>query len=937
MLINLLENANALTSGPGIDLLIAKVQEMANRGAPNEYNNYGFNKSDYDSYIRLVAKGVFTSKEIQVSYAIQMLTILSHYQKTQVLDYTKINQAVKEDVKKISSSNHDEEKIMVFNRSSLEYEKMKVYVPGGIDRSMIIQINKILDLQFKEEGSQKVIDNYGKEGYPRYRLFSVDKSGVNLYRIHSKVISKIIDFLKLRKYEVEYESGKEPAITNNITPTFQKIVDIVIVRKEKTGYGNKLVVQFNSEKSKNLYNKMRDLSLAPKAIAYGGSGVFHINIDDKSSFIAVTEALKNMEFDISPLEEFSKNHFTEKQEEKKIEDQNSITFKDLNENAIDVKVDYRVLTKKRKEFIKECIQYTFPGYIWSGHPEYKYKISGTYKQFISFGRILKKFDFDVDELREILKKKLADGRLIKTSWEGSFDEDKKFISSIDSNFPKSNFDLYDEQKFGIAFLYGRDSAILGDATGLGKSIMLISAAALRMKSNPKPTLIITLKSIQKQFALEIVRAMGEDERSQISFDPQNPKKWTIIYYEKFSQGNEIEKNIESLIKTNFGIVVFDELHKVKHGQSKRSRNIARIIKDIPTKWGASATVSSNKPLDVKNQLEMINHPLGKIDKKKFKRDFTAEGKVENSEEEEIKAAERLNKWLNLSGVYVRREKDELREMPSLSINDEQTSIDSKEFHQKMQATLSNYKNPNLPISRLIAAREVIARLKTNETTKKVLNIIKNGEGKNPAASKVVVFTNFVDAAKLLVSKIKSEIESVNANYKVVTYLANTSRIDKDKVKEIFTNNPNIKVLVMSMKMGGTGIDFPNAAQNMVINDFDWTPESADQSEGRIYRINTDHPVFITYVVGAGFDKDLFDKVKRKREIAAIIQKYRKEYHETDSQEALNKIIDAQKEIKKIDSQMSATIAAIIPGIDGTMTESFKYFLENIEAFDIMEI
>ena len=61
---------------------------------------------------------------------------------------------------------------------------------------------------------------------------------------------------------------------------------------------------------------------------------------------------------------------------------------------------------------------------------------------------------------------------------------------------------------------------------------------------------------------------------------------------------------------------------------------------------------------------------------------------------------------------------------------------------------------------------------------------------------------------------------------------------------------------MSMKMGSTGIDFPNASRNMVINDFDWTPESAEQSEGRIYRINTDHPVDISYMVSQGIDSNL---------------------------------------------------------------------------------
>ena len=60
----------------------------------------------------------------------------------------------------------------------------------------------------------------------------------------------------------------------------------------------------------------------------------------------------------------------------------------------------------------------------------------------------------------------------------------------------------------------------------------------------------------------------------------------------------------------------------------------------------------------------------------------------------------------------------------------------------------------------------------------------------------------------------------------------------------------------------------NAAQNMVINDFDWTPESAEQSEGRIYRINTNHPVNIDYTIAHGIDSKLFEKVQPMLELQA---------------------------------------------------------------------
>lgn len=931
------ESQDAVVSGPGIDRLRSKIIEMAELGAPIERNDLGFNHGDWTRYQRLQAEGHLDSQAIPVRVAVVMVNMLSHYANTQVPEFREINSLVAKDIATATGSanidTEEDKKVVVYDRQPLEYGKFKVYVSGGLNRSDAMAINRIVDEKFREEGASTQTDRWGKTGYPRFKKFTTDKSGVSLYRIHRDIISKVADFMKTKGFEIQYESGSEPS-----TPTRQGAPssgpDIEILSKEATGYGSKLAVKFNWERSKGLYDRMRSKGLAPRGISYAGEGKFLINIDQKDQYDGVLAAIKEFGLDASPLEEFATSHFNKEYEREVVDDSTAVYFEDSNGSAIDVRVDYRRLTPERKEFVRECIQYTFPDYRWEGPPSYKYRVSGNYKQYISFGRLLKKFGFNVDSLRDILKRKTAEGRIEKTEWEGRKDRDEEFMSGLQGNFPDSNFDLYDEQKFGIAFLYGRDSAILGDSTGLGKSIQLIKAAELRMRENGKPTLIVTLKSVQRQFAGEIVNVMGEADRQNISIDPMNPKKWTVLYYENFSSGKNLERVIETLSSTNFGIVIFDELHKIKHGKTKRSQNISKVISSIPTKWGASATVSSNKPMDVKNQLEMIGHHLGRVDKKKFKRDFVGEarGRDEDHEEAEIIAAERLNKWLNLSGVYVRREKDEVRKMPDINVGHDETGIDGSKLSEIMSATLQGYKDPDLPISRLIAAREAIARLKTGETARRVADIVKNGEGKPPAASKVVVFTNFVEAARSLVGRIEGELKAINPRYRLLTYLSDTKKKDRDSVKRVFTDDSDAKVLVMSMRMGGTGIDFPNAAQHMVINDFDWTPEAAEQSEGRIYRINTDHPVNITYVVGEGLDRSLFEKVRRKREIAAIIQRYRRDYYDSDDKTALKKIVDAQKEIKEIDRQMASAVAAQIPGAEDAMKESFRFFMASSEAF-----
>jgi intein/homing endonuclease/superfamily II DNA or RNA helicase len=1368
-----------------------------------------------------------------------------YYKSIQVQSYQDLKDLVEIDFKKaLQKKNplqtivqYDSKKVVVFDKQFDKFGKNKVYIPGGVgvNSSLSKLIKEIAVKKLEEEGAGLVRDNFtGKLVLPVYKKYQKIEGEIDFYAVHPTILNSIVELLKSNGYEVEFESGRKDLSVpeNSPEPIVQNDSKKVMVFDEQekhygkfktyiTGgvdeYLDKEMEEIAVKKLKeegagleyNKFNKKEELPVYKKYQIIAGKidfYAFHPTILD-----SIVELLKSKGYEVefeSGRKDLSVLEKSPEEQEK--EKQNAITFIENPEKVAEfiriynskkpkylstvepnksviIKIKYYDLSDQDKAFLKECVQYSFPNYTYNKE-EYSYYVSGNFKQYISFGKILKKFGYNVDELRKIVKDKLKDDRLEETRWEGMHDNDEGFIDQIDKNLPDSNFDLYRAQKEGIAFLYGRDHAILGDETGLGKCIIdgyiqtnlgcfkiedlwkkfsvncikneneeeyanlncdlfvhsmdeqekitegrvvslfrqkintwikviktkngkkikstiphmfytldgwkkdigvddyvcssknqfslqnndfedfelarflgwqisegwesskratvtitqkdrlvledlqktskvkstihanknvfyllinskvykkyleslgyewghksatkripefimqandeivkvflqayfdaecyvntncrqieissasetliyqlsvllqrfdimcsfsekyksatngkkikrkyhylyvcgtgvaaffekiglsidykiknyegiktkpnlnkegkpvhlvlssffqkydlpyrilnipsknyilgkrfatndviekiikgfislkdgtvlskykklknskwtkkttdylyaieesdvnkvldgllklrnndlqyekiknvtyeryegyvydlcvaehknyiannlichntaqLISAAALRMQKDSKPTLIITLKATQEQWVNEIVNVMGEDQRSDISIDPQNPKKWTVVYYENFSSGKQIENNMEKLKSAGFGIVIFDELHKIKHSSSKRSQNISKVVENIPTKWGASATISSNKPMDVRNQLVMTGHHLGKINEDKFKHDFAGENYEKESEENKIKSAENLNKWLNLSGLYVRRSKQDIREMPNLSIQNKVVSIDQSKFGDEFNSKISAYQKPELPISRLIAARETIAKLKTDQTSNKVLDIVKENINRPPAASKIVVFTNFVESANQLVEKIDSGLKSINRKFYVLTYLSSTKKADRLTTKENFTEDSNAKVLVMSMKMGGTGIDFPNAAQNMVINDFDWTPESAEQSEGRIYRINTNHPVNIDYVVADGIDKTIYDKVQKKRELAEIIQKYRKEYHEKDDAEALKIIVKAQRDMAKIDDDMVKAINNEIPGAGEGLKESFKSYIDRYEQF-----
>lgn len=192
--------------------------------------------------------------------------------------------------------------------------------------------------------------------------------------------------------------------------------------------------------------------------------------------------------------------------------------------------------------------------------------------------------------------------------------------------------LYPKQWEGVAHLYSRTYAINGDETGVGKTIQFLIAAKLRMIDSGKKCLVITMSDLKTQLLQSIEELFGPEEASKISFNIENAKDWTIVNYETFQSpkfmiraGVPDDKKINDFIQNNiagkFEVMVLDEAHKVKIAQSIRSVVISQLSKFIPVKYNMTATLSANKPIDIKNQLQVVGHQFGKMSDEEFTHNF----------------------------------------------------------------------------------------------------------------------------------------------------------------------------------------------------------------------------------------------------------------------------------------------------------------------------
>jgi hypothetical protein len=552
----------------------------------------------------------------------------------------------------------------------------------------------------------------------------------------------------------------------------------------------------------------------------------------------------------------------------------------------------------------------------SGYKEYL--VRGNYNKYRQLSSVLKRYGFDNKEFNKIIAGLITNNIVKITRIEGDlegFQKERKFVDAagneritkvndinkfdqevtsynkkIIKDGKEINFELYDLQKDGIAFLYGRNSAILGDSTGLGKTNMLIIAADMRIKQHGGKVLIITLNQTQNQWIEEIKR-FAKVNPEDISVDPLRLATWTVLTYVDFQVKSTRDAHTQSLqqqvAQGNITCMILDECHSIKNTTATRTENIQNISSytdektgqthTVPFAWGASATIVANRPIDVYNQLKAVNHPLGRLSFKTFAENFGAMvkgryGLEDASIEDQVIAANKLKEWLINFKVFVSRTKEDVRkDMPGFSVDDVPVKVDMKNLYQCISGKLETYKNPNLPVSVMIATRDCLASAKAIHSAKLANDVLREGK-------KVMVFTAFRDAASRIQFFLQKILNDIGHGGQVLPILGGMHQKTKNEtIRQFKDPNSNIRALVLGIAAGGTGLDFPNVVETVIENDFDWTPASTEQMRGRAYRISSNRPVKSKSLIAEGTPDEQFkEKVDNKIQIAEVIGKLTQE-------------------------------------------------------------
>ena len=415
------------------------------------------------------------------------------------------------------------------------------------------------------------------------------------------------------------------------------------------------------------------------------------------------------------------------------------------------------------------------------------------------------------------------------------------------------------QTEGINFLLQQEDCLLADEMGLGKTVQAAVALSILIpKSKFKRALIVVPAALRINWEREIdkwaprlsVRRL--QGTSQERFANYNlPINVLIASYEQIRQDA-----LELSSTASFDVVVLDEAQKIKNIHSDVSLAVRTIQRDWS--WAMTGTPVENSVDDLLSifrfvKLELLNPAMNKV---------------------EIHEA--------MKHHFLRRRKlDVLSEMPPIIMQD--IPIDLSSQQAKTYKEIWDNRNELIKKGRKrISSAEifsVITKLKqvcnydaeSGESSKMeaLQLIIDNLSG--PEA-KLIVFSQYVETLKYIADKTRGRVISD-------IYHGGLSERDRDKVIERFRNEPGPRILLMSLKAGGIGLNLQEASSTVLFDRW-WNPASEEQAINRAHRFNRQRVlhVFRFTVVGTIEERivnileekaNIFNQYVNQSEIAEI--------------------------------------------------------------------
>ena len=403
------------------------------------------------------------------------------------------------------------------------------------------------------------------------------------------------------------------------------------------------------------------------------------------------------------------------------------------------------------------------------------------------------------------------------------------------------------QKAGIAYALKRKSCLIADEMGLGKTIQAIGTINA---TNPNTVLVVCPASLKLNWKNEMVKWLVSERKIDVvngggEHIPNDPDVVIINY-------DVLTKHAKALQSRTWGMVIMDEVHKIKNPKAKRT--VVAVSIKAKRKLALTGTPITNRPIELQPIAGYLDHDsfgnffnfarkYAGAYKSRFGWDFSGSSNLDE-----------LQRRLRQS-FMIRRKKDEvLKELPSkvrqvIVLPSKAYSGElTKEFDALADA-VSDTTYDDVSFEQMSGVRHEMALAKVDDVVEHLKEI----------DHQVVVMAHHKD----VVEGIKLGLEAVGKT--VVTLTGDCNQAHRQNAVDTFQAS-KADVFIGTIGAAGVGITL-TAASHVVFAELSWVPGDVSQAEDRCHRIGQQDSVLVQHlVVDGSLDARMAEVLVKKQKI-----------------------------------------------------------------------
>ena len=431
--------------------------------------------------------------------------------------------------------------------------------------------------------------------------------------------------------------------------------------------------------------------------------------------------------------------------------------------------------------------------------------------------------------------------------------------------------LYKNARLGMG-------SLIADDMGLGKTLQVI-ALLLKMKQEGafKKTkgLVVVPTTLLTNWTKEIAR-FAPELRPHLYHGPsrslaQLPEADLLL-----TTYGVVRSEEESLAKQKWAVMVIDEAQNIKNPNTSQTKAIKKMKAGV--KIAMSGTPVENRMSEYWSIFDFANKGyLGNL--KKFVNDYAIPIEIDRDQH-------KLDKFKRVTEPFILRrvktDKKIIQDLPdkieidqACTLAQDQAALYQSVVEQALrgiEGQKDGFKRSGLIFKMMTALKQIC-----NHPTQ----YLKKG-GANPEASgkamllldllrqvlengeKAIIFTQYAEMGTLLQTMFQEQMQ-----LEVPFLHGGVSRQNRDAMVEDFQQNRATRILILSLKAGGTGLNL-TVANNVIHYDLWWNPAVEAQATDRAFRIGQTKNVLVhRFITQGSFEEKINKLIQNKRELANL--------------------------------------------------------------------